>query len=127
MNYHNELLDSGQSAEECPPSKIFSVRVLVAFLSLLGTAIMYVTRVNLNIAILAMVPSEIPQAEVFLFSDVPANDSSSWTTIAPNQTVNQSYEISNQVFPRQTAEFSWSPPEQGIILGNYLVNVSCLK
>lgn len=119
MNYHHELLDSGQLHQKCPPSKLFSVRVLVAFLSLLGTAIMYITRVNLNIAILAMVPNEQPITEAPLsLLNVSSNESFKWTTNSSSSPliVNQSYQISSNV---PTAEFNWTPPEQGVILGSF--------
>lgn len=77
-----------------------SVRFVVAFLSLLGTAIMYITRVNLNIAILAMVKQD---NLVTMFNQ---------STGSPYQTT------------VTTGEFEWTPPEQGLVLGSFFYGKS---
>lgn len=68
-----------------------SVRVIVAFFALLGTAIMYITRVNLNIAILSMAKSE-----VYVYN----------TSLHAKQLVT-------------VGDFDWSPSQQGVILGSF--------
>lgn len=69
-----------------------STRVLVAFLSLLGTAIMYITRVNLNIAILSMTKKE-------MIVELIGETNRTVTTVV--------------------GDFDWGPSEQGIILGSF--------
>lgn len=128
-----------------PASKLYSVRVLVAFLSLLGTAIMYITRVNLNIAILAMVsvPTESMQqslqsAEQSLTPEVPPFTCPSPRTFPSNaggsgDSILNATLISN-VLPLTAsslqvpngAEFNWTPPEQGIILGSFFYGIHLL-
>ena len=81
--------------KEPKPSLLCSIRVLIALLSMLGTSIMYITRVNLNIAILAMVQSKDPdpalktiemlanssEAIIFVFLGVcTVNDQHHWNT-----------------------------------------------
>lgn len=109
MNYQEDLLDSGQEGNKCPPPILYSVRFLVAFLSLLGTAIMYITRVNLNIAILAMVSGDP------LIEEMPPLTGNS--SLILNEFTTQSISISSVPPKFQPGEFNWGPTEQGIILG----------
>ena len=103
---------------------------------MLGTAIMYITRVNLNIAILDMVPSTEQSPQLIQYipltiaTTVKSNENSSnW----PNDQifiVNQSDHViitsatltSHIPIPIIAApedKFDWTQPEQGIILGSF--------
>lgn len=126
--HETEFLDSSQenSKASCAPSKLYSVRLVVAFLSLLGTAVMYITRVNLNIAILAMVPQVPPLLDPLplelISIAVGGNISSS---LAEPVAANDSKLISNAASLLPPAEFDWSPPVQGVILGAFFTGTFC--
>lgn len=103
--------------KEPKPSLLCSIRVLIALLSMLGTSIMYITRVNLNIAILAMVQSADDSA-LKTIQILSSNESN--IPLAP---------LSNQpvlVEPvtNLNGEFEWSPPQQGVILGSFFYGKS---
>ena len=92
--------------------KFPSVRLYVAFLSLIGCAIMYLTRVNLTVAILAMVNSTQIDLIPTNLSQFSANKVDIQCPISEVQTTGKA----SQVMLR---EFYWSPPEQGIVLGSF--------
>lgn len=101
--------------KKLPQSLLCSVRILIALLSLMGTSIMYITRVNLNIAILAMVKTDISTEtnyELQQSSSPLVNLTSPIVQIDP---------LAPMVgIPATTSgEFDWSPPEQGIMLGSF--------
>ena len=92
-----------------------SVRVLVAALSMLGTAIMYITRVNLNIAILAMVNTNQLTDPLAVALTTPINSTQSFDPLLMSVGANSTDMIDNKINHR----FDWSPPEVGIILGSF--------
>ncbi|KAJ6222609.1 hypothetical protein RDWZM_001154 [Blomia tropicalis] len=92
-----------------------SVRVLVAALSMLGTAIMYITRVNLNIAILAMVNTNQLTDPLAVALTTPINSTQSFDPLLMSVDANSTDMINNNINHR----FDWSPPEVGIILGSF--------
>jgi hypothetical protein len=90
---------------EVKSKKLLSLRFFVALLSLIGCAIMYLTRINLNVAILAMVNSTKSDKNIF-----------NLTKIDEFQCPGNSYDSSANLL---ISEFDWSPPEQGIVLGSF--------
>jgi hypothetical protein len=90
---------------EVKSKKFLSLRFFVALLSLIGCAITYLTRVNLNVAILAMVNSTKSNENIFNFTK---NDE----FYCPGNSYDSSVNL-------LTSEFDWSPPEQGIVLGSF--------
>lgn len=120
MTHHlrseSDVLICGKSGEAVICSrKLPSMRLYVAFLSLVGCAIMYLTRVNLTVAILAMVNTTH-------FEDTSIASNYSELSKANNEefqcpiTHVESGGSETQVMLR---EFDWSPPEQGIVLGSF--------
>ncbi|XP_054157469.1 sialin-like [Oppia nitens] len=122
---------NGRTVRPLAPTKspIFpSTRCYVAFISLMGTAIMYITRVNLNVAILAMVnttqltESVIPSTnwtnsiglDVTVISDELQCPGSQLNSVSTNQQLD-----TMPSKPLMVSEFYWSPPEQGIVLGSF--------
>ena len=105
--------------KEPKPSLLCSIRVLIALLSMLGTSIMYITRVNLNIAILAMVQSKDPDPALKTI-EMLANSSANILLTNPPAIINQQMLL--EPIPLETngnGEFEWTPPQQGIILGSF--------
>jgi hypothetical protein len=90
---------------EIKSKKFLSLRFFVALLSLIGCAIMYLTRINLNVAILAMVNSTKSDQNIINF-----------TKVYEFQCPGNSYDNSVNLL---ISEFDWSPPEQGIVLGSF--------
>ena len=85
--------------------KFLSLRFFISFISLMGCAVMYMTRNNLNVAIVDMVTivkSEGPVKNVSL--------------IVGDQC--PIYKINESDFWKQ-GEFNWSPSTQGIVLGSF--------
>ncbi|KAH9527628.1 putative transporter slc-17.2 [Dermatophagoides farinae] len=105
--------------KEPKPSLLCSIRVLIALLSMLGTSIMYITRVNLNIAILAMVQSKDSDPALKTI-EMLANSSTNILLNNPPAVINQQMVL--EPIPLEThgnGEFEWTPPQQGIILGSF--------
>jgi hypothetical protein len=90
---------------EVKSKKFLSIRFFVALLSLIGCAITYLTRINLNVAILAMVNSTKSDENI-----------SNFTKNNEFQCPGNSYDSSVNLL---ISEFDWSPPEQGIVLGSF--------
>jgi len=104
--HETDLLLSHKFEELILKSKKFlSLRFFVALLSLIGCAIMYLTRINLNVAILAMVNTTQVDENKFNF-----------TSVQELQCPGSNIDSSDKVMIR---EFDWSPPEQGIVLGSF--------
>ncbi|CAG2174536.1 unnamed protein product [Oppiella nova] len=88
--------------------KFLSLRFFVSFVSLLGCAVMYMTRVNINVAIVDMVIS-VPQNSA---NDPLKNISSLHSDECPADVVSDG-KVSI------VGVFDWSPPTQGIVLGAF--------
>ena len=112
-NHQQETLTSTVSSSRIP------VRFLILALIVLATAIDYVTRVNINIAIVTMVKQNSShhdlEGEVCPFSNSEVPHVNEMTTISS----------SNKTSPRmirpeeESNRFDWSPTTQGIILGSF--------
>ncbi|CAG2114887.1 unnamed protein product [Medioppia subpectinata] len=97
--------DRYDHAQKC--KKFMSLRFLVAFVSLLGCAVMYMTRVNINVAIVDMV-TVVPKISVI---NTAFNQS-----VLSDECPVDSLNIDNTTI---VGEFAWSPPTQGIVLGAF--------
>lgn len=94
------------------------VRFLILALIVLATAIDYVTRVNINIAIVTMVKQNSSHHDVhgevcpFSPNEVPHNEVT--TKAAENESSHR------MIRPEEEASrFNWSPTTQGVILGSF--------
>lgn len=104
----------------CPPcGHIFPkipVRFVMVSLILLATSIDYITRVNINIAIVTMVQSNSSHSSSQL-STCPITPESS-TLVSAGDGQSSAIKVSHDVnYPGQ--QFDWSPTVQGIILGSF--------
>lgn len=98
-------------------SRIYSnipVRFTMVSLIILATAIDYITRVNINIAIVTMVSSNSSHSPIQR-STCPARDTSSLKSVGP---VDSSTDYQG-VSETSSQQFDWSPTVQGIILGSF--------
>ncbi|XP_072949103.1 putative inorganic phosphate cotransporter isoform X2 [Epargyreus clarus] len=77
-------------------------RTVLGIMGFLGFANVYAMRVNLSVAIVAMINSTIP---------IPSNDST--LDVCPTSTP------SNDSVPAKPGEFNWTPEQQSIILGSF--------
>ena len=114
---HNgrDVLLSKKSGDYSETKKFPSLRMYVAFLSLVGCAIMYLTRVNLTVAILAMVNSTR--------LDVDSN-LTQFSARADIQCPAIDVSTAGKASKVMLREFDWSPPEQGIVLGSFFYGKS---
>ncbi|KAL4707820.1 hypothetical protein ACJJTC_001766 [Scirpophaga incertulas] len=77
-------------------------RTMLGIMGFLGFANVYAMRVNLSVAIVAMINSTTP---------LPSNDSS--LDVCPAETPN------NSSVPSKTGDFNWTAEQQSIILGSF--------
>ena len=102
--------------------KLPSMRLYVAFLSLVGCAIMYLTRVNLTVAILAMVnTTSIDDSSIVTNISVNVNNDDIQCPISPI------VDSGGKAPKPLIREFHWSPPEQGIVLGSFFYGNHYIK
>lgn len=95
--------DHSQPGLIAKSNKFLSLRFFISFLSLLGCAVMYMTRNNLNVAIVDMVTTV-----QYIDNDTQLEDGSQ----CPKQLVGKSNASTS-------GEFSWSPSTQGIVIGSF--------
>ncbi|KAJ6627063.1 Sialin [Pseudolycoriella hygida] len=98
-----------------------SVRFVVLFVVVLSCAVDYITRVNINVAMVAMVKSHPHSHNVSAgscpFEEISSSDNSSFPIIHD--------ETHNVVNPNLT--YDWSPKTQGIILGSFWYSYMCMQ
>lgn len=100
-----KLIQSDDKTHEYKTQKFLSLRFFVSFICMLGCAVMYMTRNNLNVAIVDMVTT--------IKSDSALKSS---PTLVEDQCPIDGL---NATTNWRTREFNWSPSTQGIVLGAF--------
>ena len=88
--------------------KFMSLRFYISFISLMGCAVMYMTRNNLNVAIVDMVTTIKSEGK-----GIPTNYTElGFVDQCPVSKINKSENW-------RLGEFNWSPSTQGVVLGSF--------
>ncbi|XP_037050115.1 uncharacterized transporter slc-17.2-like [Bradysia coprophila] len=125
-NFVRKIVPPHNQQNECNNrSNLIPVRFIILLVVILSCAVDYITRVNINVAIVAMVKSH-PHAHNISAGACPfeetitdvANNSSSFPSIIHDET-------HNVVNPNLT--YDWSPRTQGIVLGSFWYSYMCMQ
>lgn len=114
------LLDNNISEFDVEPKTngCVSSRLKIAILSLLACVVLYITRVNLNVAIVSMVKDEPQNSSDHNSSSIPLKSA------CPSS---KSHLFINQETKVQNGQFDWSQSTQGFILGSFYLGYICFQ